>query len=234
MHDTRDLRTRLTHWYRFVGPRRVLSGVLVSLLLVVIGAFMFIPSPPPLEASLPTVTWSTPELTTNEPDAAVPATVKVHVAGAVKSPGVYELKSTQRVVDAVRAAGGATPGADLESINLAQTIVDTEQIYVPSRGGRTASPARKPVPRLQPKRTSVVTVPAPATASPGTTIPQKVNINSATAAQLDELPGVGPSTAKQIIAYRQSKGPFSKVEDLLNVPGIGPAKLDAMRQMVTV
>jgi competence protein ComEA len=72
------------------------------------------------------------------------------------------------------------------------------------------------------------------TAAPATTVPAKVNINTATAAQLDELPGVGPSTAKQIISYRQSKGPFSKVEDLLNVPGIGPAKLDAMRQMVTV
>ena len=64
--------------------------------------------------------------------------------------------------------------------------------------------------------------------------PPRVNINNATASQLGELPGVGPSTAKQIITYRQSKGPFSKVEDLLNVPGIGPAKLDAMRPMVTV
>ena len=70
--------------------------------------------------------------------------------------------------------------------------------------------------------------------SPVSTVPSKVNINTATASQLDELPGVGPSTAKRIIAYRQSKGPFSKVEDLLNVPGIGPAKLDAMRPMVTV
>lgn len=234
MHDTRDLRTRLTHWYRFVGPRRVLSGVLLSLLLVIVGAFMFIPSPPPLESTLPTATWSTAGVTTTALDFGAPATIKVHVAGAVRNPGVYELKSTQRVVDAVRAAGGATRNADLESINLAQTIVDTEQIYVPLHSSRSVPGVRRPEQRLQPKRTSTVTVSPQATASPRTTIPQKVNINTATAAQLDELPGVGPSTAKQIIAYRQSKGPFSRVEDLLNVPGIGPAKLDAMRQMVTV
>ena len=234
MHDPRDLRTRLIHWYRFVGPRRVVSGAAVSLLLLVAGGFMFLPSPPPLEASLPTATWSSSPGAGVAAPSVVPVTVKVHVAGAVRNPGVYELSSSQRVVDAVRAAGGATANADLESINLAQTIVDTEQIYVPVRVRRTSMPTRRPEPRLQPKRTTTVPASPAVTAAPATTVPAKVNINTATAAQLDELPGVGPSTAKQIIAYRQSKGPFSKVEDLLNVPGIGPAKLDAMRQMVTV
>lgn len=234
MHDTRDLRTRLIHWYRFVGPRRVVSGVTVSLLLLVAGAFMFLPSQPPLETSLPTATWSSSPGPDVIAASAVPVTVKVHVAGAVRNPGVYEMSSAQRVVDAVRAAGGATANADLESINLAQTIVDTEQIYVPVRPRRPAAPSRRPEPRLQPRRTSTVTASPVVTVAPGSTVPAKVNINTATAAELDGLPGVGPSTAKQIIAHRQSKGPFSRVEDLLNVPGIGPAKLDAMRQLVTV
>ncbi len=232
MHDARDIRTRLTHWYRFVGPRRVLSGAAVALLLLVAAAFMFLPSPPPLETTIPTAAAPAGSINPLPNPSAV--TVKVHVAGAVRNPGVYELSSTQRVVDAVRAAGGATAAADLESINLAQTIVDTEQIYVPVRVRRSPAPTRRPEPRLRPKRTSTVTSVPVTAGSPVFTVPSKVNINTATASQLDELPGVGPSTAKQIIAYRQSKGPFSKVEDLLNVPGIGPAKLDAMRPMVTV
>ena len=233
MHDPHDLRARLIHWYRFVGPRRVLSGAAVALLLLVAGLFMFLPSPEPLETTIPTAAGTAVSISPSPADA-IPVTVKVHVAGAVRNPGVYELSSTQRVVDAVRAAGGATAAADLESINLAQTIVDTEQIYVPVRVRRTPAPARRPEPRLRPKRTSAVTSVPVTAGSPVSTVPSKVNINTATASQLDELPGVGPSTANRIIAYRQSKGPFSKVEDLLNVPGIGPAKLDAMRPMVTV
>ena len=240
MPDLRELRSRFIHWYRFVGPRRVASGAAVTVLLVIGAAFMFLPSPPPLEASLPTASWSGSVGIVTTLPFATPPMVRVHVAGAVEHPGVYELPSSQRVVDAVRAAGGATSNADLESINLAQTIIDTEQIYVPSRVHHVTTSPRRPEPRLRPRRTTTVTTPAaggapPAvTTSPGTTVPAKVNINTATAAQLDELPGVGPTTARRIISYRQSKGPFSKVEDLLNVPGIGPAKLDAMRPMITV
>lgn len=234
MHDAHDLRARLTHWYRFVGPRRVWSGAATLVLLLLVGAFMVVPSPAPLESSLPTASpapgaWAGPTVLST-----VPATVKVHVAGAVRNPGVYELSSTQRVVDAVRAAGGATSSADLESINLAQTIMDTEQIYVPARSRRPAPAPRRPEPRLQPRRTTTVPSTPAVVVAPATTVPPKVNINTATAAQLDELPGVGPATAKRIISWRQSKGPFARVEDLLNVPGIGPSKLDAMRQMVTV
>lgn len=234
MHDAPDLRTRLTHWYRFVGPRRVWSGAATLMLLLVVGAFMFMPTRPPLEASLPTATWSTSPWPGPTAPGNTGGTVKVHVAGAVRNPGVYELSPTQRVVDAVNAAGGATASADLESINLAQTIVDTEQIYVPVRARRAVTVPRRPEPRLQPKRTTTVPASPVVTPAPGTTVPAKVNINTATAAQLDELPGVGPATAKRIIAWRQSKGPFARVDDLLNVPGIGPSKLDAMRPMVSV
>jgi competence protein ComEA len=135
------------------------------------------------------------------------------------------------VVDAISAAGGALRSADLESINLAQTLTDTEQVYVPVK--KVSRPRVTVAPRLRPQRTSPTTIPAGSggAATPSTKL---VNLNTATAAELDSLTGVGPSTAKAIIAYRAKKGSFSKVEDLLNVPGIGPAKLAAMRDEVTV
>ena len=232
----KDIRRRLVYWLRFVGPRRVAAGLTGAVAALLLGVFLFLPSAPAAELSIPVASpGGTPAGTVpGQVGTAVPGKVRVHVTGAVHTPGVYELRSTDRVVDAVRAAGGATSTADLESINLAQTILDTEQIYVPRRG--SPAPRRTTAPRLRPKRLAPTTVP-PVVGAPGgggaqTTVPARVNINSATAAQLDSLPGVGPSTARAIIAYRQSKGPFSKPEDLLNVPGIGPAKLDAMRAMI--
>jgi competence protein ComEA len=167
-----------------------------------------------------------------------PLTVRIHVAGAVVRPGVYTVSSSARVVDAVTAAGGATSRADLERINLAQTIVDTEQVFVPFRSTHTTKVTVAP--RLRPSRTTIpVSVPAipgavPIIGAPITTLSPLINLNSATSDQLDTLPGVGPSTAKAIISYRTRKGPFGKVEDLLNVPGIGPAKVEAIRDQVTV
>jgi competence protein ComEA len=167
-----------------------------------------------------------------------PLTVRIHVAGAVARPGVYSVSSSARVVDAVKAAGGATSRADLERINLAQTIVDTEQVFVPFRSSRTTKITVAP--RLRPSRTTVpVSVPVipgavPIIGAPITTMSPLINLNSATSDQLDTLPGVGPSTAKAIISYRNRKGPFTKVDDLLNVPGIGPAKVGALRDQVTV
>jgi competence protein ComEA len=130
-----------------------------------------------------------------------------------------------RVIDAVTAAGGATKTADLERINLAQTLIDTEQIFVPSR---TSSRPRTTVPLNIPGAA------APDAAPSETSNDGRININSATAQQLDTLPGVGPTTAKAIVSYRSQKGPFSSVDDLLNVPGIGPAKFAAMKSKIRV
>lgn len=227
------MKSRVTHWVRFVGPGRVAGGAAGLVVLALVAAYMFVPSPPPAELSIPVATPG-PALAPTTSVVPRPLVVRVHVAGAVRRPGVYTLRSSDRVVDAVKAAGGASSNADLDSINLAQTILDTEQIYVPRRAAR----ARRPSPRLVPRRPASVaaatTVPVqgpPGPSATATSIP-RVNINTATAVQLDSLPGVGPTTAKAIIAYRQSKGPFAKVDDLLNVPGIGPSKLDAMRGMI--
>ena len=236
MEKLRDVTRRLEYWVRFVGPARAAAGLAATVGLGLLGLFLFLPSPPPAESSIPvagsTVAGAPPQSVA--PGSAAPSVVRVHVAGAVRNPGVYRLRSTDRVIDAVVAAGGPSSNADLDSINLAQTILDTEQIYVPRRSSVTAR--RTTAPRLRPKRLSPVTTsPAPSAAPgrfTGPTVPARVNINTATAAELDALPGVGPSTAKAIIAYRQSKGPFARIDDLLNVPGIGPAKLDAMRGMI--
>jgi competence protein ComEA len=150
------------------------------------------------------------------PPTTVASEIVVYVAGAVTRPGVYTLELAARVTDALDAAGGAVAGADLGVVNLAAVVHDGERIYVPLVG--EAIPA-------------VVAGETP----PDTTVAAgPVDINTATADQLDVLPGVGPTTAAAIVAHRDENGPFLTVEQLGDVRGIGPAKLDALRGLVTV
>ena len=166
------------------------------------------------------------------PDSDAPGTtqVTVHVAGAVLAPGVVTLAPGARVVDAVRAAGGLAADADSDRINLAAPLVDGSRIAVPRRG--EGPPVEVP--------TSVPVAPAgpagrgSAGSGTGSAPAAPVDLNTATAEQFDALPGIGPSTATAIIARRDQSGPFRSVDDLLDVRGIGPAKLDAIRNLVTV
>lgn len=152
----------------------------------------------------------------------------VHVVGAVEDPAVVTLPAGARVADALAAAGGATAEADTAAINLARALVDGEQIVVPVRGEQAAGAAPP--------------VPAPPGAAPGAAPPGSpggepgtpVNINTADAAALDTLPGVGPATAEAIITHRTEHGPFAAVDDLVDVPGIGEATLARLRDLVTV
>ena len=226
--DLEKLLHRLRHWMAFIGPRRLIAGAVTALVLAGVAWFIMKPTPLPIETFVPHVTT----VSSLPNDSVLPAQVKVHVAGAVQSPGVYQLLSSARVVDAIDAAGGALRNADLESINLAQTIVDTEQVYVPAK--KVSRPRVTVAPRLRPQRNSSTTLPTGVGGSVAGPASQLVNLNSATTTELDMLTGVGPSTAKAIIAYRTKKGSFTKVEDLLNVPGIGPSKLAALRDEVTV
>jgi competence protein ComEA len=132
----------------------------------------------------------------------------VDVAGAVRHGGLYSLPQGSRIADAVARAGGATPRADLDLVNLAAPLADGEQIVVPRRG--TAAPTGSSGP------------------SPGAPI----DLNSATAEQLDVLPGIGPVTAQKIVDYRQEHGPFTSVEDLDAIPGIGPSRIENLRGLV--
>jgi competence protein ComEA len=225
--DIEKLMRRLRQWFAFIGPRSVLAGCGAAIVLGGLAWFVLKPTPVPIDAYVPRVTTVSVVAST-----ASPSVITVHVAGAVKNPGVYRMSSSARVVDAVASAGGALRSADLESINLAQTIADTEQIYIPIK--KVSRPRVTTAPRLRPQRTTPTTVPVNVGGGNGAQPARLINLNTATASELDSLTGVGPSTAKAIIAYRTKKGLFSKVEDLLNVSGIGPAKLAALRDQVTV
>jgi competence protein ComEA len=148
--------------------------------------------------------------------------VVVHVVGAVVAPGVQRLPVGARVVDAVEAAGGSTPDADLGRINLAAALADGQQVYV-LRMGEAAPPL------------PVSGGPGGADGGAGAAgAGGLIDVNTASAAQLDELPGVGPTTAEAIVAHRDEHGPFLAVDDLLDVRGIGEAKLEQLRDLVTV
>lgn len=174
------------------------------------------------------------------------ATVRVHVAGAVNNPGVYTLPAQGRAVDAIAAASGAAVDADLDRVNLAGALSDGVQIYVPHRG-ETAAPAQ-----IQPNGGTANAGQANAAngASQGGTQPQPartltpagsaqkgstpVNINTATAEELQTLPRIGPAMAQRIIAWREAHGGFRSVDELDAVPGIGPSMLENLRPLVTV
>ena len=211
------------YWIAFIGLRRLLSGVVTTFVGLFVLWLVLRPSPAPVESLLPMATL--PSSTTTS----VSTPLTVHVAGAVRSPGVYQLAPRSRVIDAVTAAGGALDKADLERINLAQLLVDTEQVFIPLRQSSRVQPT------IAPRHRPTTTLPSAQTNNSGApTSGGLVDLNSATATQLDALPGVGPATAKAIIDYRTSKGKFSQVEDLLNVAGIGAAKFAALKDLVTV
>jgi competence protein ComEA len=188
--------------------------------VVCVGAFWLISSPPPpTEASLPMATSTTvaaQPLAPSDPTTTVPSTVLIHVAGAVIEPGVYELQPGARVRDAIVAAGGPTESADWNAVNLAAVVADATRIYVPVVGEDV------------PVDVSIGSGSGPASVPAG-----PVDVNRATVDELEELPGVGPATATAIVTERERNGPFVDVDDLDRVPGIGPAKIDALRDMAT-
>jgi competence protein ComEA len=141
--------------------------------------------------------------------------VAVHVAGRVRRPGLVQLPAGSRVQDAIRAAGGSTAGADLDAVNLARRLTDGEQVFVPGPG----DPPPPPPPGAGPTSGAAPSAP--------------LDLNTATLEQLDALPGVGEVTAGRIIAYR-SAHPFSAVDELLEVPGIGQRRFEQLKDLVTV
>ncbi|HWH94595.1 MAG TPA: ComEA family DNA-binding protein [Baekduia sp.] len=155
----------------------------------------------------------------------------VHVVGAVRHAGVYRLRVGQRVKDAVRRAGGATARADLQAINLAAKVADGQQVVVPRKGPAAVAPGAASG-ATGGAAASAAADGAAASAGGGVAVP--VNLNSATAEQLDTLDGVGPATAQKILEYRTQHGGFSSIEDLAQIPGIGPKRLESLRAQVTV
>jgi competence protein ComEA len=204
------------------GMGRVVAGAVALVVVAAIGWGAFVrgaggASPPP-ELTMPragadagpsSATSGGRSSTPSSPPSSSAALVYVHVAGAVARPGLYRLGGAPRVADAIDAAGGVAPSADLDAVNLAATVADGERVYVPEQG--------EALPPMQ----------AATDAGP-------IDLNTATAEQLDGLPGIGPSTAQAIVDYRQEHGRFRSVDDLLEVRGIGPSKLDDLRVKVRV
>lgn len=197
------------------SPARAALAVAVSagVLLVAILLLRPVGADPAPEESLPRAT------ATGAPAAASPVSVSapvviVQAAGAVLHPGLYRLPPGSRVDDLVQAAGGFAPDADPDRVNLAALLTDGEKIYIPRVG------------EVLPADVAVGGASSSAAAP--------VDLNTASIAQLDTLPGIGPATAQAIIDYRSQHGRFRSVDDLLNVRGIGPAKLDELRSLVRV
>jgi competence protein ComEA len=155
---------------------------------------------------------STPAFRAAVAPPAPPPRLVVDVVGAVRRPGLYRLAHGARAADAVARAGGATGKAALEGVNLAAPLADGEQIVVPTRVSGTAA--------------------AESAAASGGATAAPVSLSTATAEQLDALPGIGPVTAQKIVDFRTQHGAFHSVDELDAVSGIGPAKLDQLRGLV--
>ncbi len=210
---------RARDWLNWFGVARLVTSA-VATLIVCAGGWWLVRSPaPPTEASLPSASSVNGiSETLPQPEAAVDVAAQsgslvVHVAGAVVRPGVYELASGSRVEAAINSAGGAEADAELDALNLAAIVVDGSRIYVPEPGESLP--------------------PAPQAASGTEAAPGPVDVNRATAVELETLPGVGPATATAIITERDRNGPFVSVDDLERGPGIGPAKLAGLADSVT-
>jgi competence protein ComEA len=161
------------------------------------------------------ITSGTPVATPGSSPSAAPRVVVVHVAGRVRRPGLVRAAPGARVADVIASAGGALPGADLTSVNLARQVTDGEQIVVGVPGARppTASPGA-----------------GPSTGGAG----GQVDLNTASLAQLEGLPGVGPVLAQRILDWRTEHGRFSSVDELQEVSGVGPKKFESLKPHVRV
>jgi competence protein ComEA len=204
----RSLRDRLQE---LAGGRReawLVAAVVVTIVgsaLALLGRGAGARIAPPAQEPVPAFPSAAPSPT---------AVLFVDVSGAVRAPGLYSLPAGARVADAISAAGGARPRADLSALNLAELLVDGTKIDVPVQG-RIGSPAAAP----------------PGAASPSSAT---VSLNSADQAALETIPGIGPVTATAILGYRQQIGSFESIDQLLDVDGIGPATLEAIRPYVSL
>lgn len=202
------------------APVAVAASVFATILLISILSLVFRPDSPDLAGEPPSSdqqpALSAEPMGADEPPGAEGSTapqqtIFVHVVGEVLAPGVFELAVGSRVTDAIAAAGGATSAAELAGVNLARRLGDGEQILVPN-AEQAASAGN-----VQPS------------AAPGV-----VNINTADLATLETLPGVGPALAQRIVSWRETHGPFTDVEQLLDVSGIGAKTIEPLRGLVAV
>jgi competence protein ComEA len=194
-----------------MSKQRIAQFAFLSIVGIIALAVIYVILKRPEPASPPLVITLQPRPTV-EPATPTPATINVYVSGAVRKPDVYVLPVHAIVKDAITAAGGATTEADLDRINLATRLADQMQVYVPRKG--EAAPPQSG-------------------SAPGAAT-DKININTASAEELDKLPGIGPAIAKAIIDYRTANGPFKQIEDINAVKGIGDALFEKIKDQITV
>lgn len=204
-------------------PRAVGAGAVVLALMTAFALWRFWPAAPATEVSFTTEPAEAGEASLPGTAAPEPELV-VHVTGAVLRPGVYTMSPGDRVADAVAAAGGALGSAAPDAVNLARIIADGERIYIPTLEEVEAGAVANAGSGAE----WGAGAPPGAVSAAGV-----VDINRATAAELEALPGVGPATARKIVDDREANGPFATPEDLMRVPGIGPKKFEAMRDQVS-
>ena len=244
-------------WLRFSPSPRAVLGLLALAVLAVLALVLFVPrgeqqapriavaadgSASPLElgsadpgsdaapaAGAPGAT-GTPGATA----AASGGEVAVHVVGAVKAPGLQRLPAGALTAEAIQAAGGPTEEAGLEGINLAAPVQSGQQIRVPTREEAAAQAAAPANPSGTAAAGAAESGAGPGSAGAGAASGERINLNTATAEQLETLPRVGPKLAQRILDYRQAHGAFASVAELDAVPGIGEAMLAALEPLVTV
>ena len=206
-------------------PAASVAGAVLLLVVVVLGTSFARQEPLIIEAHDETVELDETQSADGEQDpdelsepsvSALPESITVDVTGAVTTPGVVELAADARVFDAIEASGGLTADADLSSVNRAAKLADGEKVHIPCVGEAPAAPAEG------------------GGAASGTSAAALVNINTASADELDELPGVGPSTAQAIIDEREQGGPFTSVEDIMRVSGIGEKKFEKLKDAICI
>lgn len=195
-------------------------GLIAGLALVLGVLFIFLArgsasAMPVVQPSITLKPTDTFEISTPSPKPSIVSMIVVDVAGKVKNPGVYSLPEGSRAIDAIKAAGNQKPGVDLTDINLAHILMDGEQIVVGQPPAAVVSTTRS--------RSKSPSPPTPSTV---------VNLNTATIAQLESLPGIGPVMAGRILAYRQKNGRFSSINDLRKVSGMGKAKFAQIKDLV--
>jgi competence protein ComEA len=199
-----------------LSRRRVLLGGLLLVAALLVGARFVVRAGTPAGSPAPPIVGSTedPAGAASASGAALGPSSRlvVYVVGAVRRPGLYKLSAGSRVADAVARAGGVTRKADPAALNFAAPVADGEQVLVPARLPRAVAAAQG---------TPVPGVPS-----------GPIQLSSATAEQLDSLPGIGPATAQKILDYRAQHGAFRSVEELDEVPGIGPTRIEQLRGLV--
>ena len=200
-----------------LSRRRILLGGLLLVVVLLVGArFLVRTGTTSAPVAVPPIVGSADDASAAGAGGGAPGTtgsrLVVYVVGAIRRPGLYRLPPGSRVADAVARAGGTTRRADPAALNLAAPIADGQQVLVPAR--------------LPPAVAAAQGVPAPGVPT------GPIQLSSATAEQLDSLPGIGPATAQKILDYRAEHGVFRSVEELDEVPGIGPTRVDQLRGLV--